>query len=124
MINGFLYKKQSCGYFANLEMLIAAEQSNEFNVEFENDLDESSKQAINKGIKLILDRSGLIPHKFIVSNLIEHQKDTPPMGFEMCAQGAARLALGLSNVNASYPWGNSVEEKEFEKNSNEYQNET
>jgi hypothetical protein len=124
MINSFLYKKQSCGYFAYLEMLIIAEESKEFDVEFRIDLDESSKQAIYKGIKLVLKRSELTPHKFVVAELIEHKKNTPPLGFEMCAQGASRLALGLSKVNASYPWGNSVKEKAVVELGSEYQNET
>jgi hypothetical protein len=115
MNKSYLYRKQTCGFSANLEMIIVAEVSKEFDVEYIIELDESSKQAIYKGIKLILDRSDLSPHKFVVTELIEHQKNTPPFGFEMCAQGAARLALGLSKVNASYPWGNSIPEKAMEE---------
>jgi len=111
----YLYRKQACGFSANLEMFIEAVVSKEFDVEFKIDLDESSKQAIYKGIKLVLKRSELTPHKFVVTELIEHQKNTPPLGFEMCAQGASRLALGLSKVNASYPWGNSVKERGVEE---------
>ena len=61
MNKGYLYKKQSCGYFAYLEMLIIAEESKEFDVVFRIDLDESSKQAIYKGIQQVLDRSELTP---------------------------------------------------------------
>jgi hypothetical protein len=115
MNKGYLYRKQSCGFSANLEMFIVAEVSKEFSVEFKIDLDVSSNQTIYKGIKLVLDRSDLSPHKFVVTELIEHQKNTPPFGFEMCAQGATRLALGISKLNASYPYGYSIPEKALEE---------
>jgi len=99
----------------NLEMLITAEESKEFGVEFEFEIDESTKLAISDEIKKVFDASELPPYEFKVSELIEHWKDTPPMGFEMCAQGAARLALGLSKINASYPGGNSIPEKALEE---------
>ncbi len=96
MNKSYHFRLQTCSFMVNLEILIIAEESKNFDVEFDIEIDESSKLVIIKGIKTVLECSELAPHRFRVSKIIEHWKDTPPMGFDMCAQGAIKLALGLS----------------------------
>jgi len=68
-------------------------------------LNESSKEAIRKGLVEVSEESGMSPHLFIVSNVIEHWEGTLPLGFELCAKGAARLALGINKESATYSFG-------------------
>lgn len=97
----FRYKKWSCGFQADIEIELQTTDSDIFEIKFDILLDEKTKFDISKGIKKVVRENDLLPHIFTVTKVDDYMRDTslratPPLGVTMCAAGATKLALGLS----------------------------
>lgn len=78
--------------------------SEKTDVVFDVDLDEKVKEIIRNGIADIIKRFEVTPHEFLISEVDEIWENPPPEAFDICARGAAVLALGLSSKTTNLPF--------------------